>query len=85
MVTDFKVTMQNTAPKFLCFDKLQTLQVNLGNLCNQQCQHCHIEASPSGNKIMSRSVYGASCTFSANFPGITVDITGGCPETEPEF
>ena len=34
--------------------KLTTLQVNMGDLCNQSCLHCHIDASPSGKKIMSR-------------------------------
>ena len=26
--------------------QLETLQVNLGYLCNQQCLHCHVDASP---------------------------------------
>lgn len=34
--------------------KMTTLQVNLGNLCNQNCVHCHIEASPNGKNIMSK-------------------------------
>ena len=35
---------------------IQTIQVNLGNKCNQRCSHCHIGASPNGKKNMEKSV-----------------------------
>ena len=25
---------------------IETLQVNLGKLCNQACKHCHVDAGP---------------------------------------
>ena len=28
-------------------DRLETLQVNLGYLCNQSCLHCHVNAGPT--------------------------------------
>lgn len=31
--------------------KIDTVQINLGNKCNQSCFHCHIEASPKVIKI----------------------------------
>ena len=34
--------------------KIDTVQINLGNLCNQACTHCHIAASPSGKKNMEK-------------------------------
>ena len=33
--------------------QLETLQVNLGYLCNQQCLHCHVDASPRRKEIMT--------------------------------
>ena len=30
----------------------ETLQVNLGRLCNQQCLHCHVGASPNRPEVM---------------------------------
>ena len=30
---------------------LSELQVNLGYLCNQACEHCHVEAGPKGAVI----------------------------------
>src|SRR4030067_374287 len=32
--------------------KIETLQVNLGLRCNQQCNHCHLEASPQRREMM---------------------------------
>ncbi len=31
---------------------LETLQVNLGYLCNQSCLHCHVNAGPKRTEIM---------------------------------
>ena len=30
-----------------------TLQVNVGNRCNHLCTHCHVQATPESNDIMS--------------------------------
>jgi radical SAM/Cys-rich protein len=85
MVIDFKERVERIDPKVLSFDKLKTLQVNLGNICNQCCQHCHIEANPAGNKIMRRDVMKKIINFLRNQGSITLDITGGCPELHPDF
>jgi len=85
MIVDFKERVASVDPRFSCFDKLQTLQVNLGNMCNQCCQHCHIEASPTGNRIMRRDVMEKIINFLRNQEGITLDLTGGCPELHPDF
>jgi len=69
----------------LCRGELTTLQVNMGDLCNQVCAHCHIEASPKGKKIMSRKVADDIVTFLKNNKMRTLDITGGAPELNPNF
>lgn len=65
--------------------QLTTLQVNVGNLCNQSCRHCHIEASPLGREIMSRKVVDDSIGFLSRYKISTLDITGGAPELNPNF
>jgi radical SAM/Cys-rich protein len=66
-------------------DRLQTLQVNVGRLCNQTCAHCHVDAGPSRREIMGRDVADACLDFVARSGVQVVDITGGAPELCPEF
>jgi len=85
MIADFKATIENVNPKALVFDRLETLQVNLGNRCNQSCAHCHIGGGPEGGKLMGRPVMEKIIGFLRNHRGLCVDITGGCPELNPDF
>lgn len=85
MIADFKQALINTDPRLLQFDKLQTLQVNLGNRCNQSCAHCHVQAGPTGEKIMPELIMERIINFLRNHPGLCIDITGGCPELSPDF
>jgi len=85
VIADFRERVREIDPSFLCFDRLETLQVNLGNMCNQCCQHCHIEAGPAGDRIMPGEVMEKVVGFLRRRPGITLDITGGCPELHPGF
>ncbi|MBD3671116.1 MAG: arsenosugar biosynthesis radical SAM protein ArsS [Gammaproteobacteria bacterium] len=65
--------------------KLETLQVNLGYRCNQQCQHCHVNAGPKRKEEMSRETIDDVLTF-IDKQGIKIlDITGGAPEMNPQF
>src|SRR3990167_958444 len=34
-------------------DRLRELQVNVGRLCNQACNHCHVDAGPKRTEIMA--------------------------------
>ena len=65
--------------------ELTTLQVNMGNLCNQHCKHCHVGASPRGKKIMSHEVIDSILKFLRQNRGLILDITGGTPELNPHF
>ncbi len=71
--------------RFTTFNRLETLQVNLGDLCNLSCAHCHHHASPRGARIMGRPVMDRIVAFLVRYPGLTLDITGGCPEMNPDF
>ncbi len=85
MVLPFKERLQAINPEFETFESLQTLQVNLGNLCNLHCSHCHVDASSSGAEIMGAEVMEQITLFLACHPTLTLDITGGCPEMNPNF
>jgi radical SAM/Cys-rich protein len=84
METDFKEVLVSTNAR-LRFDDLQTLQVNLGNRCNQNCAHCHVQAGPNGKRIMPKVVMEKIIGFLEGHRGLCVDITGGCPELNPDF
>ncbi len=64
---------------------IDTLQVNVGKLCNQACKHCHVDASPKRTEIMRREVVDACLGVLRDFKISTLDITGGAPEMIPDF
>jgi radical SAM/Cys-rich protein len=64
---------------------VETLQINLGKLCNQACKHCHVDASPSRTEIMARETVEQTIAAIRKFRISTVDITGGAPELNPSF
>jgi radical SAM/Cys-rich protein len=84
MGLDFERVAELSCGK-LCFEGLDTLQINVGNRCNLRCRHCHVGASPEGDKIMSRDVIDKIVGFLDGHNGVTADITGGCPELNPDF
>ncbi|HEX9424478.1 MAG TPA: arsenosugar biosynthesis radical SAM (seleno)protein ArsS [Pyrinomonadaceae bacterium] len=64
---------------------VDTLQVNVGKLCNQACKHCHVDASPKRTEIMTRETVEAVIAAARRFRIQTLDITGGAPELNPSF
>lgn len=69
----------------LVAERIDTLQVNVGKLCNQACKHCHVDASPSRTEIMPRTVLDECLRVLRDFRIPTLDITGGAPELIPDF
>jgi len=65
--------------------EISTLQVNTGYLCNLRCRHCHLEAAPGREEIMSRETMEAVISFARRFPFQVIDITGGAPELVPDL
>jgi radical SAM/Cys-rich protein len=62
-----------------------TLQVNVGFLCNQACQHCHIEAGPLRKEVMDTETVGQVLHLARKFQFQCIDITGGAPEMNPRL
>ena len=65
--------------------RVETLQVNVGKLCNQACKHCHVDASPRRTEIMPAGVAEQVLDAVRRFRFPVVDITGGAPELNPSF
>ncbi len=78
--------LKNTDFPAIKRDILNTLQVNLGYLCNQQCQHCHVNAGPKRTEIMNHTTCQQVVDFLNGNDSInTLDLTGGAPELNPNF
>ena len=65
--------------------KLQTLQMNICRVCNLSCKHCHVEAGPHRTEVMSREIMERGLALMADCGITDLDITGGCPELNPDF
>lgn len=65
--------------------RLETLQVNLGYRCNQQCLHCHVNASPKRKEMMDRETIDDIIAFIQQNDISNLDLTGGAPELNPHF
>jgi len=65
--------------------KLETLQINLGYRCNQQCVHCHVNAGPKRTEEMTRETIDQIIHVIKAADIKTLDLTGGAPELNPNF
>jgi len=84
--------MQNTRPLLLESDfppvtrrQLQTLQVNLGYVCNMSCVHCHVNAGPHRTESMDLETIEQVLALLARENIGLLDLTGGAPELNPHF
>jgi radical SAM/Cys-rich protein len=83
-ILPFRERIANLGPP-LRKSTLGVLQVNVGKLCNLTCVHCHVDAGPSRQEIMTRETADACLRFLADSDIPLLDITGGAPELCPEF
>jgi radical SAM/Cys-rich protein len=65
--------------------RTQTLQVNVGLLCDLACRHCHLSAGPGRREVMSRETMDEVIAYARRTPFQLADITGGAPEMVPEI
>ncbi len=84
--------MQDTRPLLLqsdfpaiARDALETLQVNLGYLCNLSCVHCHVNAGPQRTELMSLETIQQVLELLQRQRIEVLDLTGGAPELNPHF
>jgi len=84
--------MHDTKPYLLKSDfpalkrsSLDTLQLNLGYICNQSCKHCHVNAGPNRKEQMSLDTINDILDFIKKHKVTKLDLTGGAPEMNPHF
>ena len=65
--------------------RLETLQVNLGYVCNQTCVHCHVNAGPKRTESMTKAIVDQVIAYLDASGATTLDVTGGAPELNPHF
>lgn len=65
--------------------KLETLQVNVGYVCNQTCLHCHVNAGPTRTEAMDETTIGMVVDYLRASGASTLDVTGGAPELSAHF
>jgi radical SAM/Cys-rich protein len=65
--------------------RLETVQVNMGYVCNQSCLHCHVNAGPTRTESMAPETIAQVLEFLAASGAGALDLTGGAPELNPGF
>lgn len=81
----FKDKIAETGQFPLKARKLEILQINVGYMCNQVCEHCHVDAGPDRKEIMTRETMLQCLDVIKNSGAHTLDLTGGAPEMNPDF
>lgn len=79
-----KLSQSTTFPAIVR-GKLETLQVNLGYQCNQQCNHCHVNAGPKRTETMDRATVMTILQLLGPLNIKSLDLTGGAPEMNSHF
>ncbi|MCA1798244.1 MAG: arsenosugar biosynthesis radical SAM protein ArsS [Xanthomonadaceae bacterium] len=85
--------MRNTLPllqagrRFPAIERqrFETLQMNLGYLCNLSCIHCHVNAGPKRKELMDEATMHLALAVASKHNVATLDLTGGSPEMNPGF
>jgi radical SAM/Cys-rich protein len=83
-IVPFKSTLAKHDLK-LVRNPAHTLQINLGFLCNQTCQHCHLNAGPARKENMGSDTVNEVVAYAQRCHFDTIDITGGAPELNPHL
>ncbi|MEQ8750525.1 MAG: radical SAM protein [Amphiplicatus sp.] len=84
---DPAVTAGGKARAFVAFDRLDTLWVNTGTLCNIECMHCYIESSPSNDRLdyLSAEELASFLGEAEQFGAREIGFTGGEPFMNAEL
>ncbi len=83
-VESFRLTLSRHGLE-LTRGQTQTLQINVGLLCNQACRHCHLEAGPNRREVMDGETVNHVVAFAQRGHFQLIDITGGAPELNPNL
>lgn len=64
---------------------IDIFQINVGYMCNMTCKHCHVDAGPDREEVMTRDTLELCLKALRGTDIETVDLTGGAPEMNPHF
>lgn len=81
----FDQTVSEAVGQPLTGSTIDTVQVNIGLVCNLACRHCHVESSPNRREQMSWQTMQQVLSAAERAGAQTLDITGGAPEMHPHF
>jgi radical SAM/Cys-rich protein len=82
---DFDSHLENAGLSPLRATGIEVFQINVGKVCNQTCAHCHVDAGPTREEVMSRATAELCMGVLSRTNIRKVDITGGAPELCPSF
>ncbi|PWJ44560.1 arsenosugar biosynthesis radical SAM (seleno)protein ArsS [Sediminitomix flava] len=81
----FSETLKTHGHSDFLSGEIEILQINLGKMCNQVCEHCHVDAGPDREEIMTKETMEFCLAALKDSTIQTVDLTGGAPEMNPHF
>jgi radical SAM/Cys-rich protein len=84
-MNEFDLQIKDATGGDLQSEDISIVQVNVGLICNQECMHCHLAASPKRGEIMSWETMEDVLRVAKETQCEMVDITGGSPELNPNF
>lgn len=69
------------------FDRLDTLWVNTGTLCNIECRHCYIESSPTNDRLayLTAAEFAPFLDEARAMGAREIGFTGGEPFMNPDL
>lgn len=84
-LTKFEEKLNGTGLFPLKPSGIEIFQINLGYMCNMTCKHCHVDAGPDREEIMTKETLQYCLDALRGSDIETVDLTGGAPEMNPHF
>jgi len=84
-MNDFDQQIVSVDKKGLYASGIDTIQVNVGLQCNQNCVHCHMNAGPGRSEMMNRETMVLVLGAADRIRPALVDVTGGAPEMNPHL
>ncbi|MDZ4776136.1 MAG: radical SAM protein [Alphaproteobacteria bacterium] len=82
---DPRVTAKGEARASVRLEKLTTLWLNTGTLCNIACKGCYIESSPTNDRLVYLTKEDVGSFFDEIDPSVEIGFTGGEPFMNPHI
>ena len=80
------ITARGEARAHVSFQRLKTLWINTGTLCNIECANCYIRSSPTDDRLVYLTASDASHVFDmVGHDAIEIGFTGGEPFMNPDM